>query len=209
MAQGSNAPEAQIRRLRSNLYSEAILDAAERCFFESGFAETKMAEVASRAGVAVGTVYKYFTSKEALLAALAVRHRELLLQALEEVRTIEDPIARLYSAVERGLSIAEGGGALFAVYLQLQGVVESQIQALGGIGEEETRDRFQRTIAEAYREGVERGVLRPDVAIERFAGTLCAAVNLEMRSWAQGSRTDSLTERGRAVLDLLLNGAMP
>jgi AcrR family transcriptional regulator len=208
MASGSNAPQEQIRRLRTNLYSDAILDAAERCFFEAGFAETKMAEVAARAGVAVGTVYKYFASKEALLAALAARHRESFFLALEECTKITRPVERLGAMVERGLSIAEGGGALFAVYLQLQGVLESEIQALGGIGEEETRDRFQRTIAETFREGVERGVFRKDIRADFFADTLCAAVNSEMRIWAQGARADSLTERGRAVLDLLLNGAM-
>lgn len=208
MATGSIAPEERLRRLRTNVYSDAILEAAERCFFEAGFAETKIAEVASRAGVAVGTVYRYFASKEALLGALAARHRESFFSVLEACREVSGPIERLCAIIERGLAIAEEGRALFAVYLQLQGVVESQIQAQGGIGEEETRDRFQRTIVDTYREGVERGLLRADIAPERFADTLCAAMNAEMRSWAQGPRTDSLTERGRAVLDLLLNGAM-
>ncbi|MDQ0507355.1 TetR/AcrR family transcriptional regulator [Xanthobacter agilis] len=48
----------------------AILDAALAAFSTHGFAETKLDEVARRAGVAKGTLYLYFTDKEALFRAL-------------------------------------------------------------------------------------------------------------------------------------------
>lgn len=41
----------------------AILDAAYELFGSGGFYETKMSEVAERAGIAKGTVYLYFKSK--------------------------------------------------------------------------------------------------------------------------------------------------
>jgi hypothetical protein len=115
----------------------------------------------------------------------------------------------LHAIVRTGLSAAEGGGALFAVYLQLQTVVEAQIKAIGGLDECETTARLQRRVASTYAAGIQRGRVRSEVSAARFASTLCAALNLEMIDWAHGPRTDSLTERGEAVLDLLLNGAMP
>lgn len=52
---------------------EAILHAAMEEFSEHGFGNTHLANVAERAGVAKGTLYLYFESKEALFAAV-VRH---------------------------------------------------------------------------------------------------------------------------------------
>jgi TetR/AcrR family transcriptional regulator, repressor of fatR-cypB operon len=45
---------------------EAILDAALRTFTENTFAGSSMADVATRAGVAVGSIYRHFPSKESL-----------------------------------------------------------------------------------------------------------------------------------------------
>ena len=49
---------------------EDILKAARTVFAEQGFVGARIVDIASRAGVATGTVYLYFESKEALVAAL-------------------------------------------------------------------------------------------------------------------------------------------
>lgn len=54
----------------------AILDAAYELFGSGGFYETKMSEVAERAGIAKGTVYLYFKSKEELFMAVTRRDCE-------------------------------------------------------------------------------------------------------------------------------------
>lgn len=51
---------------------QALLDAAERCFAERGFAAATTREIAAAAGVAAGTLFNYFPSKEALGLALLV-----------------------------------------------------------------------------------------------------------------------------------------
>ncbi|WNS46179.1 TetR/AcrR family transcriptional regulator [Paenibacillus sp. MMS20-IR301] len=61
----------------------AILDAAYELFGSSGFYETKMSEVAERAGIAKGTVYLYFSSKEELFMAVTRRDCEGFLEQLE------------------------------------------------------------------------------------------------------------------------------
>jgi AcrR family transcriptional regulator len=48
----------------------AILHAAKQAFLEKGFESARMAEVASKAGVASGTLYIYFKSKDALVCAI-------------------------------------------------------------------------------------------------------------------------------------------
>jgi AcrR family transcriptional regulator len=49
----------------------AILAAAQTCFWKSGIRRTSIEDVANEAGLAKGTIYLYFASKEELFAALA------------------------------------------------------------------------------------------------------------------------------------------
>ncbi len=57
------------------------------CFVDNGFAATRIEDVAARAGVAKGTVYLYFPTKEALFEAVA---RESVVPVIEQViRAIE------------------------------------------------------------------------------------------------------------------------
>jgi TetR/AcrR family transcriptional regulator, repressor of fatR-cypB operon len=59
--------------MRAGTYDDkgdAILDAALELFVERGFHGTSVPSVAERAGVAAGTIYHYFASKEALVNAL-------------------------------------------------------------------------------------------------------------------------------------------
>lgn len=63
----------------------ALLDAAEALFLDHPDRMANVAEVAKAAGVAKGTVYLYFPSKEELLLALHERHMALFFAALMEV----------------------------------------------------------------------------------------------------------------------------
>lgn len=54
---------------------EAILEAALELFVERGFHGTPIPEIADRAGVGAGTIYRYFASKEALVNALFQHHK--------------------------------------------------------------------------------------------------------------------------------------
>jgi AcrR family transcriptional regulator len=69
--------ENVVRRLAAR--QEAILEAARALAAEGGMAAVQIAPVAARAGIAAGTVYRYFPSKIELVAAVvaAVSEREL------------------------------------------------------------------------------------------------------------------------------------
>jgi AcrR family transcriptional regulator len=66
-------------RQRKDAQRQAILDAARRLVSKGGFREAQMAAVATEAGVATGTLYRYFPNQADLLTALfrAVSQREL------------------------------------------------------------------------------------------------------------------------------------
>jgi len=52
-----------------------ILEAAERCFVRSGFHQTSMQEICAEAGMSAGNLYRYFPSKESIIAGIAERDR--------------------------------------------------------------------------------------------------------------------------------------
>ncbi|HLW01964.1 MAG TPA: helix-turn-helix domain-containing protein [Ktedonobacterales bacterium] len=64
---------------------ETILRAATEVFTEQGFSDTRLADIAQRAGVAISTLYLYFASKEEMVSAIARENRQLLLDQLGPV----------------------------------------------------------------------------------------------------------------------------
>ncbi len=81
---------------RSRARVDAILDAADAVFLEMSYAAATTNHVAARAGTSIGSLYRFFPDKEALLVALADRYRARLMETLERVRP-PDP---------RGLTLA-------------------------------------------------------------------------------------------------------
>lgn len=55
---------------------ERILEAAEKCFIESGFHAASMAHIAQTAGISAGLIYRYFDSKARIVKAIIERHLE-------------------------------------------------------------------------------------------------------------------------------------
>ena len=71
------------RRREKEDRREAVLAAARRIFFESGFHRATVERIALEAGVAKGTVYLYFETKETILAHLLLAGLDNLLSRLE------------------------------------------------------------------------------------------------------------------------------
>jgi AcrR family transcriptional regulator len=74
-----------LRKAREDAYRGLIVEAATHVFAERGYAEAKVQEIAEAAGVAIGTVYAIFPSKQELYRAV---HRENL-----------DELARRYAEI--------------------------------------------------------------------------------------------------------------
>ena len=70
-----------------------ILDAAERRFSQAGFHRTTMQDVAAEAGMSPGNLYRYFPSKDALVAGLCERDRVGLAREFEDLPQSGDFLA--------------------------------------------------------------------------------------------------------------------
>jgi AcrR family transcriptional regulator len=78
-----------------------ILDAAERSFCRSGFHRTTMQDVAAEAGMSPGNLYRYFPSKDALVAGLCERDRLNLGREFSELGTTPGDFLAAFRALGR------------------------------------------------------------------------------------------------------------
>src|SRR5947209_19450481 len=63
-----------------------ILEAAMVCFAKRGFHQTSMHDISAEGGISVGLIYRYFANKEAVIAAMADRHKSEIQDLLERAR---------------------------------------------------------------------------------------------------------------------------
>src|SRR6185295_15743974 len=99
---------------------DAILRAAIDTFAERGYFNAQVADVARAAGVAAGTVYLYFKSKDDLLVSIFERSmREGLSRGRESVANLEDPPERL-RRLARGHLARLGHDRNLAVVFQVE-----------------------------------------------------------------------------------------
>src|SRR3954451_19844875 len=78
-----------------------ILDAAIICFAKRGFHQTSMHDISAEAGISVGLIYRYFANKEAVIAAMADRHKSEIQDLLERARqaaTLFESLEILFTA---------------------------------------------------------------------------------------------------------------
>src|SRR5882672_4630097 len=65
---------------------QQILNAAMVCFAKRGFHQASMHDISAEAGISVGLIYRYFENKEAVIAAMADRHKKEIHDVLERAR---------------------------------------------------------------------------------------------------------------------------
>jgi AcrR family transcriptional regulator len=75
-------PRKHASQRRSRATVDALIEATARILIRDGFDKASTNRIAERAGVSVGSLYQYFPSKEALVAAVTQRHSEELTQVV-------------------------------------------------------------------------------------------------------------------------------
>ena len=107
-----NAPETRksFRETQFELREEAILDATNRLLADHGYEAMSMDEVAGQVGIAKGSLYRHFESKEALAAAVLTRLLRQTAAALADQSTRLSAIERLEGLLRWTLSQRLSGG---------------------------------------------------------------------------------------------------
>src|SRR5262252_6810703 len=80
-------PRKSASQQRSRVTVDALLGATARILLKDGYDRASTNRIAHVAGVSIGSLYQYFPSKEALVAALIDRHKQQIIQVLRDALT--------------------------------------------------------------------------------------------------------------------------
>jgi AcrR family transcriptional regulator len=142
---------------------EKVLAAARAVFAEQGV-DAQMDDVARRADVGVGTVYRHFPTKDALLNALSDELFEVIAAHARELLELDDP----WEAFQRAMWF---GGKKTAGDRAFAEILAAQRKALPRTcpGQED----LIATTSELMRRCIEAGKMRPDVVIDDIPLVMC------------------------------------
>ena len=182
---------------------DAILKAATRVFARNGFFQSQVADVARAAGVAAGTVYLYFRSKDDLLVSLFERTmREAIAEGRAALEGVGDPRERL-SRIARLHLERLGRDRDLAVVFQVE--LRQSTKFMEQFSSTYLRDYLgliRETIADGQKARAFRADINPTIAAKVFFGALDEMAT----NWMLSKRRYSLVAEADAVVDLFVGG---
>lgn len=197
------------RTLNNNLRAaggdkrEAILRAATTVFAHNGYFNSKVADIAREAGVADGTVYLYFKSKEEILHSIFDRGvEEALAAARKQIQLITDPRDKLRRIALLHLERLGADRDLAVVFqVELRGSTKFMEEfSAAGFAE------YLALIRTTFEEGQRAGVFRSDLNANVVAKIVFGALDEMATNWILSKRRYKLAPMADQVIDILLNG---
>jgi len=171
---------------------QRILEAADAIFATQGVA-VPVDEVAARAGVGVGTMYRHFPTKEALFEAIVLTKLTDLLAAAHACAASPDPGEALFGFLHQMAEHASMKRDLFDA-LQAAGIdIKSQCSAMIGDLEQALERLRQRAAAQ--------GSVRNDVSVKEIMGLVIGAV--------MASEQAGLASSCDQMVDIVCDGLRP
>ena len=179
-----------------------IIAAAAKLFGEKGYHDTTTAEIAESAGVAAGTIYIYFSSKEELLVAVFEeflgRHMEQLREVVEREKTPRDKLIRLLT---HGLELMQNNPDSARIFLSQ---LRQSTKMITTVVKRSSRV-YKEIIEEVLIEGARTGLCR-DVNVPAAASMLFGAYQSTVLDWVANECSYSLTDLSGELSDFVLHG---
>jgi AcrR family transcriptional regulator len=187
---------------------EDVLAAAERVFSKNGFHGTFVSQIAEEAQLSVGTLYKLFSSKEALYIALIEDHFRSFLSHLEcEVASTADVPAMLHLIIKAHLDYFERHKDFFLIYLSDRLALEWRIKERLGENIHLLHLRYLDIVSAVMERGVATGLLKP-MAPQDLAHLLISMVNSIVFQWVHARQKYPLREKLPVILDTFFHGSL-
>ena len=182
---------------------DAILRAAIDVFADRGYFNAQVADVARAAGVAAGTVYLYFRSKDDLLISIFERSmREALAEGKKVVEGVDDPRERLRRVA--GLHLTRlGRDRNLAVVFQVE--LRQSTKFMERFSSTLLRD-YLGLLRDAIADGQRSGVFRSDIKPTLAAKALFGALDEMATNWILSKRRYALDADADAIVDLFVDG---
>jgi len=182
---------------------ESILRAATRVFARNGYFNSKVADIARAAGVADGTVYLYFKSKEEILHSIFDRNMaEAIAADRKLIDKLRDPREKLRRIATLHLERLGADRDLAVVFqVELRGSTKF-MEEFSAAGFAEYLGLLRAIFEEGQRTGVFRKELNAKVAAKIFFGALDEMAT----NWIISKRSYKLEPMADVVMDVFLNG---
>jgi AcrR family transcriptional regulator len=176
---GSPAPLASSRPERADKARNRarILAAASEAFAEQGV-ETQMDDVAARAGLGVGTLYRHFATKEALMAALMERKFAQILEVAQRGLEREDgePFEVFADVMREGAEVAAADAAAQNALMRVGYVTWSDVVA--------TQLELRATMQVLMDRAQQAGTMRSDFAAADISMVMCGvSATMSVGEW--------------------------
>lgn len=182
---------------------DAIIRAATRVFAQRGFFNAQVADVAKAAGVAAGTVYLYFRSKDDLLVSLFERTmRDAIAEGRAALTGTDEPRERLRRIARLHLERL-GRDRDLAVVFQVE--LRQSTKFMERFSSSYLRE-YLGIIRDAVEAGQAAGLFRRDVNSTAAAKILFGALDEMATNWMLSRRRYALENDADTVIDLFLNG---
>ena len=166
MTSAIDKPLPAERRLRADARRnrERILVAGRELFATRG-AQAQMDEIAAHAGVGIGTLYRHFPDKQALVTEMVRERFRQFSEIAAEAEQIVDPFESLEAALLTSMEAVEGDvGFQFA----MMGSEELEWEGI-----EQDKAGFSESITRILERAQKAGVVRPDLSFDDFPMILC------------------------------------
>jgi AcrR family transcriptional regulator len=199
--------QRSVREESRELFRREILKAATTVFGELGYQRARIADIAARAGVATGTLYNYFESKDAIFQYILRQGIEELTGLVEEANATGAPLERLSASIDVVMRLLEDRGALFSVYLQQGG--EDFFRRTGTPNiTAEFSESFHDLLRGIIKDAAAAGELRADIDIDAMLTTLEGGLNGIVTTWAAGGCKPGLAAQASTVHEIFLRGVL-
>lgn len=203
MKSSKELPRKERERLR---HRQEILSAAMRLFAEKGFHNVSMQEIAAKAEFATGTLYKFFTSKEALFDELTHNCGQRIVGDLTVILDGPgDEVDRLRTFIRRQPALLEEHAEFIKVYVSEFGIRGAKVSKANG--KNEFHAILHAKLESLLKAGIAKGLFRrvdPVVAAKAIHSIL-ETVAFEM---AGNFDMATATDTSAKIEQLLLGGLL-
>lgn len=202
-----------VRQNRSNSSSrtiisdkrEAILGAAIRVFARNGYFNSKVSDIAGEAGIADGTVYLYFKSKEEVLHSVFNRAmEEFISEGKRELANIDNAADKLRKIAQLHLQkLGADRDAAIVFQVELRGSTKF-MEEFSATGFAE----YLNIIRETFAEGQKEGIFRKDLNAIICAKILFGALDEMVTNWILSKNDYALEPLADTVLEIFFGGVL-
>jgi TetR/AcrR family transcriptional regulator, fatty acid metabolism regulator protein len=182
---------------------QQIIDAAVRVFARTGFYNSRVSDIAREAGIASGTIYLYFKTKDEILVTLFREKMAGFVSTLrKEIAGEPDAPAKLRRLVRLHFETLEARPELAEV-VQLE--LRQGQKFFRGACAQEISAYFD-LIGSVLEEGVAAGVFRPELPVKIATKMLFGAMDQLTTSWVLGKRGYRLADAAEPIANIFLRG---